>query len=87
MTAKVTAPACAGSDLRLGMRVTVDGVHAQPWHENLLYVISSATSSFGDIVTTLGPGSHALTNFAIESANPGCTVSVSDIVVAVSRQS
>lgn len=87
MTAKVTAPACAGNDLRVGMRVTVDGVNAQPWYENILHVISSATSSFGDIVTTLGPGSHALTNFVIESANPGCTVSVSDIVVAVSRQS
>lgn len=87
MTAKVTAPACAGNDLRVGMPVTVDGAQAQPWYENILYVSSSATSSFGDIVTTLGPGGHALTGFAIQSANPGCTLSVTDIVVAVLRQS
>ena len=88
VTAKVTAPAvCSAGDRRIGMRLTVDGAVSQPWYESIFYVIPGATSSFGDVVTTLGPGSHAITGFEIESATPGCTVTVTDILLGVARTS
>ena len=84
VTAKIAAGACTG-DKRLGVGVTVDGTATQPWYENVLWVVPSATSSWADEVVSLGPGSHSLTNFGLLAATTGCTMAVTDVVVAVSR--
>lgn len=86
VTAKVAAGACSGNDLRIGMPAVVDGAWTQPWHENSFHVASSGTTSFGDTVANLGPGSHALTSLALQASSTGCTVAVTDITIGVSRQ-
>jgi hypothetical protein len=84
VTAKIAAGACTG-DKRLGVGVTVDGTWIQDWHINALWVVPGSTSSFADEIASLGPGAHSLTNFGLLAATTGCTMTVTDIVVAVSR--
>jgi hypothetical protein len=87
ITAQATAGSCSGNDLRVGVSLSVDGAWTQDWHLNPLYVRSNATTSFADVVVSVGPGAHSLAALALQASSTGCTVTVSDIMIGVVRQS